>query len=107
MSLDKKYKIAVFPSRYVDGDVVVWYSPQCHTFMLRYATDGDGVKNTLIWRRLLSRACGHCYQWQTHCLYAIGREGLACTFAVGFIRGRVAIVLTLIVIGVYVRFVRA
>lgn len=27
MSLDKKYKIAVFPSRYVDGDVVVWYSP--------------------------------------------------------------------------------
>ena len=44
MSLDKKYKIAVFPSRYVDGDVVVWYLPQCHMFMLRYATDGEGVK---------------------------------------------------------------
>jgi hypothetical protein len=46
MSLGKKYKIAVFPSRYVDGDVVVWYSPQCHTFMLRYATDGEGVKHS-------------------------------------------------------------
>lgn len=44
MSLDKKYKIAVFPSRYVDGDVVVWYSPQRHMFMLRYAVDGEGVK---------------------------------------------------------------
>ena len=44
MSLRQKYKIAVFPSRCVDGDVVVWYPPQCHTFMLRYAMDGEGVK---------------------------------------------------------------
>lgn len=44
MPLVKKYKIAVFPSQYVDGDVVVWYSPQLHMFILRYATDGEGVK---------------------------------------------------------------
>lgn len=44
MSLGEKRKIAVFPSLYVDGDVVVWYTPKCHTFVLRYATDGDGVK---------------------------------------------------------------
>ena len=44
MSLDKKYKVAVFPSRYVDGDVVVWYSPSCHMYTLRYATDGEGMK---------------------------------------------------------------
>ena len=48
MSLDGKYKVAVFPSRYVDGDVVVWYSPQCHMFVLRYATDGyNSDKDTL------------------------------------------------------------
>lgn len=45
MSLDKKYKVAVFPSRYVDGDVVVWYSPSCHMYTLRYATDSDGMKS--------------------------------------------------------------
>lgn len=44
MSLDGKYKVAVFPSRYVDGDVVAWYSPSCHVYMLRYATDGEGMK---------------------------------------------------------------
>lgn len=44
MPLVKKYKIAVFPSQYVDGDVVVWYSPQLHMFILRYAPDGEGVK---------------------------------------------------------------
>lgn len=44
MPLVKKYKIAVFPSQYVDGDVVVWYSPQLHMFILRYVTDGEGVK---------------------------------------------------------------
>lgn len=43
MSLDEKYKVAVFPSRYVDGDVVVWYSSSCHMYMLRYATD-EGMK---------------------------------------------------------------
>lgn len=44
MSLDKKYKVAVFSSRCVDGDVVVWYSPSCYMYMLRYATDSEGVK---------------------------------------------------------------
>jgi hypothetical protein len=44
MSLDKKYKVAVFPSRYVDGDVVLWYSPQCHMFALRYVADSEGMK---------------------------------------------------------------
>lgn len=43
MSLDKKYKVAVFPSRYVDGDVCLWYSFSCHTYTLRYAT-GEGMK---------------------------------------------------------------
>ena len=45
MSLDKKYKVAVFPSRHVDGDVVLWYSPSCHTYLLRYATDSEGMKS--------------------------------------------------------------
>lgn len=44
MSLDKKYKVAVFPSQYVDGDVVLWYSPSFHIYTLRYMTDGEGVK---------------------------------------------------------------
>ena len=44
MSFDKKCKVAVFPSRYVDGDVVVWYLPLCHMYMLRYATDSEGMK---------------------------------------------------------------
>ena len=39
-----------------------------------------------------------------HCLYAIERQGLACIFVVGSIRGRVATVLTLMRIGVYARF---
>lgn len=47
MSLDKKYKVAVFPSQYVDGDVVLWYSPSFHTYTLRYLTDGEGVKTRL------------------------------------------------------------
>ena len=44
MSLDKKYKVAVFPSPYVDGDVILWYSPSCHIYMLRYMAENEVVK---------------------------------------------------------------
>lgn len=29
-------RVAVFPSRFVDGDVELWYSPQGHRYDLRY-----------------------------------------------------------------------
>ena len=44
MSMDKKYKVAVFPSQDMDGDVVLWYSPSLHIYTLRYLTDSEGVK---------------------------------------------------------------
>lgn len=47
MSLDEKHKVAVFPSRYVDGDVVVWYSSSCRMYTLRYATDSEGMRSRL------------------------------------------------------------
>ena len=45
-------RVAVFPSRFADGDVELWYSPRNHRYDLRYGVRfrpyGGGTRSELI-----------------------------------------------------------